>query len=106
MSDPLLTLGLEPTATDADVESAYREAIKRCPPDRDPAGFQAVRAAYERIRTERDRIAYALFDSEPPTPADVLRRALTGSAGTSGESSAAQGRPSPTLFAALLRGER
>lgn len=106
MPDPFLTLGVASDADDAAVEQAYRDAIKRCPPERDPAAFQAVREAYERLRTRRDRVAYALFDSEPPAPLDVLRRALTKPA-----AAAERGirRPDPDrlagLFAALLRGE-
>jgi curved DNA-binding protein CbpA len=102
MSDPFLTLGIDPGADDHAVEAAYRAAIKRCPPDRDPAGFQAARAAYERVRTERDRIAYALFETEPPEPLDILRRA---EAQGRGDDEAAPRRPDPALFAALLRGE-
>jgi curved DNA-binding protein CbpA len=102
MSDPFLTLGIDPDADDHVVESAYRAAIKRCPPDRDPAGFQAVRAAYERVRTQRDRIAYALFETEPPEPIDILRRA---EAQGRRDDEARPRRPDPTLFAALLRGE-
>ena len=104
MSDPYLTLGIEPGVDDAAVEQAYRDAIKRCPPDRDPAAFQAVRTAYERLKTRRDRVAYDLFDGEPPAPLDLLRRALSNPV--------AAGRdrpPDPTrieaLLAALLRGE-
>lgn len=101
MSDPYLILGIGPDADDTAVEQAYRDAIKRCPPDRDPAAFKAVRAAYERLRTHRDRVAFDLFDTEPPTPSDLLQRALGGAH--------AQDRPDPqrlqALCAALLRGE-
>jgi curved DNA-binding protein CbpA len=102
MPDPFLTLGIAPDADDATVEAAYRDAIKRCPPDRDPAGFQAVRAAYDRVRTQRDRVAYALFETEPPTPIDILRRAEV-QCRCDGER--AQRRPEPGLLVALLRGE-
>jgi DnaJ-class molecular chaperone len=97
MHDPFLSLGIGPDADDAAVEAAYRRAIKRCPPDRDPAGFQAAREAYEQVRTARDRIAYWLFETEPPTPIDILRRADA--------QASAPRRPQPALFAALLLGE-
>ncbi|MEA1049424.1 DnaJ domain-containing protein [Lamprobacter modestohalophilus] len=109
MPDPFLILGIEPDADDAAVEAAYRSAIKRCPPDREPVAFQAVREAYERLRTRRDRIGYRLFDTEPPQPIDLLRRAeanrhAVASAGEATER--ANRRPDPELFKALLRGER
>lgn len=102
MPDPYLTLGIEPGADDAAVEQAYRDAIKRCPPDRDPAAFQAVRAAYEQLRTRRDRVAHELFETEPPAPLDLLRRALTGPRPAAPPGSR---RPDPALIQALLRGE-
>jgi len=99
MTDPFLTLGIEPDADDASVEAAYRAAIKRCPPERDPVAFQSLRAAYERIRTEEDRSAYHLFDTEPPAAIDIIRQAATQRSNTEAA------RPAPELFAALLRGE-
>jgi curved DNA-binding protein CbpA len=102
MPDPYLTLGLEPGVDDAAVEQAYRDAIKRCPPDRNPAAFQAVRAAYERLRTRRDRVAHELFDIEPPAPLDLLRQALAHHPRPTAPGSR---RPDPGLLKALLRGE-
>jgi DnaJ-class molecular chaperone len=119
MTDPFLTLGVDADADDAAIEAAYRSAIKRCPPERDAAAFQALRAAYECLRTARDRVAYRLFEHEPPQPVDVLHRAeatqrqAAASASTtavaqSSASAAAQPakqRPDPELLKALLRGE-
>jgi curved DNA-binding protein CbpA len=96
MPDPHLILGLERDVDDADVERAYLDAIKRCPPERDAARFHAIRTAYEQLRTHRDRIGHALFDTTPPTPAEILDKAApTG----------APGRPGRALLEALLRGE-
>jgi curved DNA-binding protein CbpA len=110
MPDHFLILGVDFDADDAAVEAAYRSAIKRCPPDREPAVFQSVREAYERLRTQRDRIAYRLFDTEPPQPIDLLRRAEANRrASASAEESVTQRanrRPDPELFKALLRGEQ
>ncbi|MEA3641164.1 MAG: DnaJ domain-containing protein [Lamprobacter sp.] len=128
MADPFLVLGIDSDADDAAVEAAYRSAIKRCPPDRDPAAFQAVREAYEQLRTRRDRIAYRLFETTPPQPIDILRRAqVSRRAAQSTTPSAAKldgkpsakpaterasvsdasdmQRPAPERFQALLRGE-
>lgn len=96
MSDPYLILGIGEDADDAAVETAYLQGIKRCPPDRDPQRFEALRAAYEALRTERARLAHELFDTSHPEPSDLLDRAVP--VGPSR-------RPEAALFAALLRGE-
>lgn len=94
--DPFLILGVADDADDATIETAYREGIRRCPPDRDPDGFQRLRQAYEQVRTRRDRIAYRLFDRQPPTPAEMLER---------GAPIRPARRPPAATLAALLRGE-
>lgn len=96
MSDAYLILGLGEDADDAAVEAAYREGIRRCPPERDAERFEALRRAYEALRTRRDRVAYELFDTSPPEAADLLDKAAPV-----GE----PGRPDPALFSALLRGD-
>lgn len=96
MSDPYLVLGVGPDADDAAIEAAYLGGIKRSPPERDPRRFEALRAAYESLRTVRDRLAYELFDTSPPTAADILNRAAPAGAPR---------RPEAALFAALLRGD-
>lgn len=95
MSDPYLILGVAPDAGDAAVHTAYLEGIKRWPPERDPQRFEALRAAYEAVRTRRDRLACELFDTAPPTVGEILDQAAPV---------AAPGRPGRDLFAALLRG--
>ncbi|TCT24220.1 DnaJ domain-containing protein [Thiobaca trueperi] len=96
MSDPYLILGVPDDADDTAIEAAYLNGIKRYPPERDAERFQALRAAYESLRTRRDRLAHALFDTTPPTLADILDRAAPVTA---------PGRQDPALFAALLRGD-
>jgi curved DNA-binding protein CbpA len=95
MSDPYLTLGVAPDADDDDVYAAYLAAVKANPPERDPRRFEALRAAYEALRTRRARLAQALFDQSPPTLTDLLDRA---------EPVGASGRPGRGLFNTLLRG--
>jgi curved DNA-binding protein CbpA len=97
VSDPYLILGVPEGADDAAVHAAYLAAIKACPPERDPQRFAAVRQAYESLRTRRDRLAHELFDREPPTVQELLDRAAPAGL---------PGRPTPALFAALLRGGR
>jgi curved DNA-binding protein CbpA len=96
MSDPYLILGVGEDADDAAIETAYREGIKRYPPERDAQRFEALRRAYEVLRTHRDRLAFELFDTAPPEPVDILDRAAP---------IGKPGRPDPALFAVLLRGE-
>lgn len=96
MSDPYLILGLTEDADAAAVEAAYLEGIKRFPPERDAHRFEALRRAYETLRTHRDRLAYELFDITPPEPTDLLDKAAP---------IGAPRRPEPDLFAALLRGD-
>jgi len=97
MSDPYLILGIATDADDDAIHQAYLAAVRACPPEVDPQGFEAVRSAYESIRGRRERIAHELFDTTPPSPMELLDRAApTG----------APRRPSPDLFAALLRGDR
>lgn len=97
MRNPYLILGIGEDADDATVETAYLEGIKLCPPERDAERFEALRAAYEAVRTRRRRIAYAMYESSPPEPADVLDRAAPVGP---------PGRPEAAVFCALLRGER
>jgi DnaJ-class molecular chaperone len=96
MSDPYLILGVGEDAHDAAIETAYLEGIKRSPPERDAQRFEALRKAYETLRTHRDRLAYELFDTSSPEPADLLDRAAPVKAPS---------RPAPALFAAVLRGD-
>jgi curved DNA-binding protein CbpA len=95
MSDPYLILGIGQDADDTTVEAAYLEGIKSCPPERDAKRFEALRTAYETLRTRRDRLAYELFDTLPPEPADLLDQATP---------IGKPRRPEPALIKALLRG--
>ena len=96
MSDPYLVLGLTRDADDEAVHAAYLRAVKACPPERDPRRFEVLRAAYEALRTRRDRLAHDLFDVTPPTLGDILDRAAPV-----GE----PGRPARDVVNALLRGQ-
>lgn len=96
MRNPYLVLGVDARADDATIERAYREALKRHSPERDPQGFQAVQAAYEKTATRRKRLAFELFDAQPPTPEDLLDRASPIKTPQ---------RPPRALFNPLLRGE-
>jgi curved DNA-binding protein CbpA len=96
MTDPYLILGVPFDADDATIEAAYLAGIQRASPDRDPARFEALRTAYEAIRTRRDRLAHDLFDRTPPTVADILNKAAPRGAPR---------RPERAVLVALLRGD-
>jgi curved DNA-binding protein CbpA len=74
--NPYVTLGVPANASDQQIRQAYLDAVKRSPPDTDPAGFQAAHAAYELIRDEPRRIRHYLFrqDCEGHTPFDAFLR--------------------------------
>ncbi len=96
MYDPYLILGIGREADDEAVHAAYLTAIKACPPEHDPERFEALRQAYEAIRTERHRLAHAYLDTTPAGALDLLERAapVTG-----------PGQPDAGTFRALLRGD-
>lgn len=75
MTDPYRVLGVPDIADDEAIRAAYLAAIRACPPERDRQRFEQVRAAYEAIATERDRLALTLFDARAPTAQDAIELA-------------------------------
>jgi len=78
MSTPFVILGVAATASDEEIKKAYLAQVRLHPPDRDPAGFQQIRAAYEAVRGEKERLRHELFHAELPVPHAVLEQALAG----------------------------
>lgn len=74
MTDPYLLLGVSRPADDDTIRAAYLAAIRECPPERDRARFEQVRAAYESIARESDRLAHELFDTQAPSAQEVVER--------------------------------
>ncbi|VAW82485.1 hypothetical protein MNBD_GAMMA13-508, partial [hydrothermal vent metagenome] len=66
MSCPYWVLGISRDADDASIQTAYLDAVKRCPPEHDVQRFESIRSAYEAIRTRKDRLAHDLFDTSLP----------------------------------------
>lgn len=60
-ASPFEILGVSPDADDEAIRRAYLSKVQAYPPERAPEEFQAIRRAYEQIRTPRARIEYALF---------------------------------------------
>ena len=65
MLSPFAILDIEDKADDATVRAAYIRALRRCPPDRDPAGFGRIREAYEAIRDAEKRLASRVLGPPP-----------------------------------------
>ncbi len=59
--EPFFALDLDLDASDEQVARRYHELVASHPPDVDPERFIVIRAAYERLRTRRDRIAARMF---------------------------------------------
>jgi len=73
--DPYEVLGLPRDADDAAVRRAWREAVRRHPPDADPEGFRRARQAYEMLRDAAARASLRLRASPRlPDVAPVLAR--------------------------------
>ena len=73
MSTPFEILNISEMADDATVHTAYLRAVRANPPDRDPERFQAIRTAFETVRTKHDRLRYRLFNTRPPSVASLLQ---------------------------------
>lgn len=72
--DPYLVLQIGRRATDAEVKRAYFQLVRQFPPEREPAKFQQIRAAYERLRTPESRALVDLFLLQPPPDLPSRRR--------------------------------
>ncbi|MBI3950967.1 MAG: DnaJ domain-containing protein [Acidobacteria bacterium] len=59
--NPYKVLGIERGATEAEIKRAYFTLVREHPPERDPEGFKRIRAAYEKLRSERERAETDLF---------------------------------------------
>ena len=76
MQNPFTVLDVVETADDDAIKKAYLQQVREHPPERDPERFQAIRAAYEAIKTRRDRLRYRLFQRQTPDPAGLVATAL------------------------------
>lgn len=82
ITDPFATLGLRPDASEVDIRAAWRRAARAHPPETDAAGFERVRAAYERVR-DPVALARSILDAAPPRlpePLDPYDRPAPGRA--------------------------
>src|SRR5689334_19203890 len=59
--NPYKVLGIERTASEAEIKQAYFSLIRQSPPEHDPEGFKRIRAAYEKLRATSERAETDLF---------------------------------------------
>jgi len=76
MPNPFDLLGIPEDAGDDAIKKAYLQRVREHPPERDPDRFQAIRAAYEAVKTHRDRLSYQLFQAETPDLTELTATAL------------------------------
>lgn len=69
-------LGVPETAEDEAILNAYLLSVRECPPEKDPHHFEKVRAAYEAICNERQRIQYQLLHHSPMDVETVIQAIL------------------------------
>jgi len=75
---PFEVLDINDSADDEQIKKAYLSKVRQHPPERDPDGFRRVRAAYEAVRTRKDRMAYRLFHHGQPDLKVLSDKWLTG----------------------------
>lgn len=73
MQTPFELLEVAEDATNEAIKKAYLRKVREYPPERDAAAFQRIRAAFEHIETERQRLNYRLFHHESPDLSAMLR---------------------------------
>ncbi len=78
MKTPFEILEISEEADDKEIKKAYLVAVKSFPPERFPLQFKKIRKAYEQIRTEKDRLRYALFDTSLPDTLEIVEMVLKG----------------------------
>lgn len=76
MPNPFDLLGVAEDAGDDTIKKAYLQRVREHLPERDPGRFQAIRAAYEAIKTHKDRLSYRLFHQETPDLIGLAAAAL------------------------------
>ncbi|MBN1430988.1 MAG: DnaJ domain-containing protein [Anaerolineae bacterium] len=66
--DPYEILGLQQGASLEAIKKAYFARVREFPPERDPAAFKQIRAAYEALKTPEAKASADLFLLHPPPP--------------------------------------
>ncbi len=70
MSDPYAVLGLDPQADVAGIRKRYLELVRQFTPEREPARFTEIHAAYEALKNPVERMKNLLL-RHPQTKGNV-----------------------------------
>jgi len=70
--DPYSVLGVPRHAGEEEIRRRYLELVRESPPDRDPEGFAAIRAAYDAVRDPTRRLDAQLFEVATSDSIDAL----------------------------------
>ncbi|MEM6789871.1 MAG: DnaJ domain-containing protein [Myxococcota bacterium] len=65
-------LGVEPTTDEKTLRRAYRRAVRRNPPDTEPAAFRSIRDAYELLADPMDQVYQLIVVGKPHLPPPPL----------------------------------
>lgn len=93
--DPFAELGVDDTADDEMIKRHYLALVRAYPPDRDPERFQALRRAYDAVKSPRERMAHRMLRT---SDAPLIRLKLHCLSAPDSE----RHRPSQTTVTALL----
>ena len=72
--DPYQVLGIPRQASLDDIKKAYFARVRDYPPEREPALFKRIRAAYDMLRTPEAKAATDLFMLHPPVAYEPYKR--------------------------------
>ena len=75
MINPFEVLKVPESAGDEEIRAAYLARVREFPPERAPEEFQVIRESYDRIKTEKARIAYVYLE-HPEIDAEAVSRIL------------------------------
>ncbi len=76
MTNPFHLLDIPEDADDAAIKKAYLKKVREYPPEHDPEQFQAIRTAFEAIKSHRNRLRYHLFQQDSVNIDDLVQHAL------------------------------
>jgi len=74
IGNPYKVLGLQRGASHEEIRRAYFRQVREHPPETDPEGFKALRAAYEQLRSAEQRAETDLYLLQAPPPWEPPKR--------------------------------